>query len=96
MGKDVEDALHTLNLTGQDFAGFCKDLRVDSDGNPILDENMQCIYDYALRYSEFIALNTYMIQKLQAENQELKQELKELKEIIVGISSNKIDQKANI
>ena len=91
ISQDVEDALHTLNLTGQDFAGFCKDLRVDKEGRPVLDENMQYIYDYALRYSEFIALNTYMIQKLQVENQELKQELQTLKEMIVGTSSNKAE-----
>lgn len=89
VSQDVEESLDELALTGQDFAGFCKDLRIDDNGNAILDENNNQIYDYSLRYSEFIALNTYMIQKLQAENKELKAELQELKSIIT--SSNNED-----
>lgn len=80
IAQDVEDALTTLGLTGQDFAGFCKDVRIDDNGKKILDEDGNTVYDYALRYSEFIALNTYMIQKLQNEIAELKTEIKELKE----------------
>lgn len=79
ISQDVEDSLNELGLQGTDFAGFCKDIRVDDDGIEILDENGKNIYDYSLRYSEFIALNTYMIQKLQAEIVELKAEIKELK-----------------
>lgn len=74
ISQDVEDALHELGLTGIDFAGFCKDSHVDDNG--------ETVYDYSLRYSEFIALNTYMIQKLQQENEQLKSELKELKDAI--------------
>lgn len=84
ISQDVEDSLSELELTGKDFGGFCKDLRVDENGKPVLDENGNKIYDYALRYSEFIALNTYMIQKLQAENNELKAELQEIKEMIAN------------
>lgn len=79
VSQDVEGSLNELALTGKDFAGFCKDLRVNDDGSPVLDENGNKIYDYALRYSEFIALNTYMIQKLQNEIVELKAEIAELK-----------------
>ena len=78
-----------LFLTGQDFAGFCKDARIDDNDKVVLDENGDIVYDYSLRYSEFIALNTYMIQKLQAENIELKAELQELKEMITASSNNK-------
>lgn len=79
ISQDVEDSLKELNLTGKDFAGFCKDLRVDDDGEAILDENGNEIYDYSLRYSEFVALNTHMIQKLQNEIAGLKAEIAELK-----------------
>lgn len=89
ISQDVEDALISIGLTGQDFAGFCKDARVDDNDKVILDENGDIIYDYSLRYSEFIALNTHMIQKLQAENIELKAELQELKEMITASSNNK-------
>lgn len=90
ISQDVENALDALNLDGQDFAGFCKDLKFDDEGKAILDEDGQKIYDYSLRYSEFIALNTFMIQKLQAENKELRMELQALKEMIAdgNTSSN--------
>lgn len=91
VSQDVEESLNELNLTGQDFAGFCKDLRVDENGNAVLDENNQKIYDYSLRYSEFIALNTYMIQKLQAENIELRTQLQELKAMIMKDGTNNED-----
>lgn len=79
VSQDVEDALLEVGLEGKDFAGFCKDTKVDGGGNKILDENGNEIYDYSLRYAEFIALNTYMIQKLQNEIADLKAEIAELK-----------------
>ena len=93
ISQDIEDSLNELNLTGRDFAGFCKDLRIDDNGKAMLDENNNKIYDYSLRYSEFIALNTYMIQKLQAENKELKREIQVLKEMIMNsnASSNNVE-----
>lgn len=74
VSQDVENALYDIGLTGNDFAGFCKDSHVNDDG--------EIVYDYSLRYSEFIALNTYMIQKLQLENEALKSDLKELRDVI--------------
>ena len=79
ISQDVEDALLEIGLEGKDFAGFCKDAQVDDNGHRIVDENGDVVYDYSLRYSEFIALNTYMIQKLQNEIAELKEEIKQLK-----------------
>lgn len=79
IAQDIEESLHTLGLSGKDFAGFCKDVRIDDNGNTVVDENKHAVYDYGLRYSEFIALNTYMIQKLQNEISELKAEIQELK-----------------
>ena len=84
ISQDVEDSLTELNLTGQDFAGFCKDLQLGNDGKIATNEDGSKKYDYSLRYSEFIALNTYMIQKLQLENQELRNELQALKEMIIN------------
>ena len=66
ISQDVEEALSACGLTSLDFAGFVK--------SPKRDDNEQVIegkYDYALRYGEFIALNTYMIQKLMARVDEL-------------------------
>ena len=78
ISQDVEDAILKCGLTTKDFAGFCKDVRRDNDDNIVLDENGNPDYVYSLRYSEFIALNTHMIQKLQAENKELKERLDSL------------------
>lgn len=79
ISQDVEDALINVGLDGKDFAGFCKDVCKDDSGKTILDSNGNVINDYSLRYSEFIALNTYMIQKLQERILELENTIKELK-----------------
>ena len=86
VSQDVEDSLLALGFTGESFAGFCKDLKVEDrpehrgDENfiPILDENGNEQYEYSLRYSEFISLNTYMIQETIKENQELKNKIIDL------------------
>ena len=72
ISQDVEKSLSDTNLTALDFAGFCKDLKEDST-----DE-----WNYALRYSEFIALNTHMIQKLYRKNSELEEKVRKLEETI--------------
>lgn len=65
VAQDVEGALAAAKLDSADFGGFGRDK--DADGNEIL----------SLRYSEFIALNTLMIQKLQERVTELEQRLAE-------------------
>ena len=75
ISQDVEDAMNKANLTSLDFAGFCKDqkykVEIDEDGisheTPIENE-----YIYSLRYEEFIALNTMMIQELYIEIEKIK------------------------
>lgn len=81
ISQDVEEVMKELGISDLEFAGFCKDVKQiyneetdtwedvkDSNGNPV--------YIYSLRYQEFIALNTYMIQKQQLEINELKQLVK--------------------
>lgn len=82
ISQDVEDALLNVGLTTKDFAGFCKDIKRNEDGTPVLDENGNPEYIYSLRYTEFIALNTHMIQKLQSENQILKGKIDSLEQMI--------------
>ncbi len=79
VAQDVEDSLARIGLTGQDFAGFCKDEHIDDNNNVVLDADGNIVYDYSLRYSEFIALNTHMIQKLQKEIDALKAEINNIK-----------------
>ena len=72
--QQIEQALSDNGLTNSDFAGIVKyKVNPDSEDFNGYDE------EYGLIYSEFIALNTYMIQKLQNEIIELKAEIAELK-----------------
>ena len=96
ISQEVEEALSEVGLTALDFAAFCRDKKVEEIENPetgeittvdICDENGEPEYDYSLRYEEFIALNTHMIQKLQAENRELKDQLSNLEERLAKLEA---------
>ena len=61
--------------------------------NDVLDENGNPVYEYSLRYEEFIALNTRMIQDLtvkiedqKKEIDDLKAQVQELKELVLAMS----------
>lgn len=70
ISQDVESALIESSLDSTDFAGFIKSPVVDEDGNTS--------YRYGLRYSEFIALNTYQIQKLKQKVLYIEKKLEDL------------------
>lgn len=88
ISQDVEDAMEKSGLTDLDFAGFCKTVKtkevIGEDGNKRYeaetDENGNPVYVYALRYEEFIALNTFMIQRLFEDNRGLRKEIQNLQE----------------
>ena len=61
IAQEVENALFDSGLTTKDFAGLC----IGDDENRT----------YGLRYEEFIALNTWEIQKLKAKVKELENKL---------------------
>lgn len=75
ISQDVEDSMNELGLTPEDFAGFCKDLRYkytefDENGDGIeeskeieMDDDGNPVYNYSLRYQEFIFLTIHMLQK---------------------------------
>lgn len=70
IAQEVLQALEKSGLTSQDFAGYVK-AESDTEG---LDG-----YELLIRYSEFTALNTFMIQRLIEEYRNLKNELLLLK-----------------
>ena len=77
ISQDVEQALLENEMTAFDFAGFCKDKNLlDPKDNSSVESQE---YSYSLRYGEFIALNTHMIQKCLEKIESLEQEIKELK-----------------
>lgn len=75
VAQEVEESLLSAGLTPMDFAGFCKDVQLDENGNELYKNN-ELQYAHSIRYEEFIMLNTWQIQKL-------KSRVKELEDIIV-------------
>ncbi len=71
ISQDVETAMTQVGLSDLDFAGFCRD---EVDGTVI----------YSLRYEEFIALNTAMIQRQQAQINRLEQRLEHLEKKVAA------------
>ncbi|MCM1496707.1 MAG: tail fiber domain-containing protein [Bacteroides sp.] len=79
IAQDVEAAMEELGLTSLDFAGFCKDQKTTSkvikttildketgeekEVEQIVEEKIDGEYIYSLRYQEFIALITKVLQK---------------------------------
>ena len=80
IAQDVEEALEAAGLTSMDFAGFIKSPIHEGElANGEGDESTPIIdYEYALRYQEFTALNTHMIQKLLQRVEELEKRVAEL------------------
>jgi len=73
IAQDVEAAISESGISSTDFAGFIR--TKPSEGFHIKLED-----EYRLRYSEFIALNTYMIQNALNEIDRLKAEVQKLRE----------------
>lgn len=98
VSQDVKTAMDEVGLTDIDFAGYCKDVLTKwneetQTDEPALDENGEPIYVYSLRYSEFIALNSKIIQnnrqRLAKQEQdicELREELNKMKDLIESIA----------
>lgn len=79
IAQDVESAMSELGLTSLDFAGLCKDQKTisktitktvmneetgkDQEVEEIVEEAVEGEYIYSLRYQEFIALITKVLQK---------------------------------
>lgn len=57
--QQIQEALESSGLTTQDFAGF-----IQYDVDPLSEEWHGYDTEYGLIYTEFIALNTHMIQQL--------------------------------
>lgn len=99
IAQEVEDALMSSGLTTEQFAGICieKDITLNPNEDASLtDEERktnEVHYDelYSLRYEEFIALNTFMIQKAnkiiesqQKEIDDLNKRLDKLEKLVGG------------
>lgn len=102
IAQDIEELMNKLGIDSKDFAGFIKspkekivserdgqlEIETDEEGNPI--------YEYGLRYEEFIApmIKTIQVQQNKIEEQEVKinkleNRLSKLEELIKNISETK-------
>lgn len=74
--RQVENALLESGLTTEQFAGLIKQEKVTISADEMgTDEDVFFKELYSLRYEEFIALNTLLIQKQQSQIEELKEKL---------------------
>ena len=76
--QTVEKALLSSGLTTNDFAGIVIDKDIDMGEEWGLSPDNKTHFEelYSLRYEEFIALNTMMIQKLQKRIEDLERQLR--------------------
>ena len=84
VSQDIEEAMEKINMPPGEFAAFCKDLTEGLSTGQDGGEDAQAEYIYSLRYEEFIALNTHMIQKTRKEADEARAELETYKEWAEG------------
>lgn len=92
IAQDIEKLLAALGMSSMDFAGFAKSQKERADERtgelaPVLDDEGQPVYEYGLRYEEFIAalIRTDQVQQRRIDDQErrlacLEQRLKILEE----------------
>lgn len=77
IAQEVETAMAEEGLNAGDYAFLAKDeIDPECDMAKFIGDTRV----YSLNYSEFVALNTYMIQTLQKENEELKERLDKIEE----------------
>ena len=86
IAQEVEDAMDNNDLDFTDFGALLK-TPIDKDGEEININNKarmeECVdMRYGLRYGEFTALNTHMIQKAHKEIEELKEVVAQQQEMI--------------
>lgn len=100
ISQDVEEAMAECGLSSLEFAGFCKDQKMEVEEiihsdketggeewierkeHPVFDGDGSPVYEYSLRYEEFISLNTMMIQKLHEKSEALEYRLAKVEEKI--------------
>lgn len=95
IAQEVKDALEKTGLTTQEFAGFVefdlsRETETDENGNIVDMANSEANYlldkgiqkQCNLAYTEFIALNTHMIQKNRNELKRLKNEYQKIESML--------------
>lgn len=82
IAQDIEEAMEEIGMESGDFAGFIKSpvyAEEKENGEPNTESEVTD-YNYSLRYGEFVALNTHMIQTLMEKIEKLETKIVELEE----------------
>lgn len=78
IAQEVEDSMNNHNISYEDFAALNKSMP-DEDTEPkFYTKDGKADYEYSLKYTEFIPLNTHMIQKAFKRIEELENRILEL------------------
>jgi hypothetical protein len=81
IAQDITSTLAEIGLNETDIGFLNHTVWIDEETQEIKDV-------YGLRYEEFIALNTYMIQKLTQKNNELEQRLSNIETLLTNNGFN--------
>ncbi|KMW13744.1 hypothetical protein HMPREF9470_05055 [[Clostridium] citroniae WAL-19142] len=89
IAQDIETLLDALGIDAEDFAGFVKSPKEQADErtgelSPVLDKDGNPIYEYGLRYEEFVAPLIKTIQAQQRKIDSLEERLSRLENMIGG------------
>lgn len=82
---EIMEIIHPANgETGEEELVEVKEIRTEE---PVFDGDGNPVYVYSLRYEEFIALNTMMIQKMYQKSTTQDERISDLEEIVRKIES---------
>lgn len=89
IAQDVESLLDTMGIDAADFAGFVKSQKEQVDErtgglSPVLDEEGNPIYEYGLRYEEFVAPLIKTVQVQQRRIDSLEERIRKIEDMIGG------------
>lgn len=68
------------------FAGFCKDQKTEN-GEPVFDDEGNPVYEYSLRYEEFIALIVMAVQHQQEKIENMVNQIDSIRDQILELKN---------
>lgn len=89
IAQDIETLLTEIGIDAEDFAGFVKSPKEQADErtgelSPVLDKDGNPIYEYGLRYEEFVAPLIKTVQTQQRKIDSLEERIQKLEDMIGG------------
>lgn len=89
IAQDIETLLTEIGIDAEDFAGFVKSPKEQADErtgelSPVLDKDGNPIYEYGLRYEEFVAPLIKTVQVQQRRMDSLEERIRKLEDMIGG------------